>query len=194
MDKVANTSRATKKMANISFNPFPVLKSERLTLRQLSLTDQQDVFALRANKEINQFLDRKPAETIEDAIRFINVINANIKKNISVYWAITLTETREFVGTICLFDFSNDKTSVEIGYELLKRFQGRGIMSEAIEKVINYVFKVLKFQKILAVTHYQNHASAKLLTKFNFLPSKDIDNQQIDFNTFTLTNAHLTSL
>ena len=193
MDKVANTSRA-KKMAYISFNPFPVLKSERLTLRQLSLTDQQDVFALRADEEINQFLNRKPAETIEDAIRFINVINANIKKNISVYWAITLTETREFVGTICLFDFSNDKTSVEIGYELLKRFQGQGIMNEAIENVINYVFKVLKFQKILAVTHYENHASAKLLTKFNFLPSKEIDNQHIDFNTFTLTNVYLTSL
>jgi len=193
MDKVANTSRA-KKMANISFNPFPVLKSERLTLRQLSLTDQQDVFALRADEEINQFLDRKPAETIEDAIRFINVINENIKNNISVYWAITLTETRELVGTICLFDFSKDKTSVEIGYELFTGFQGQGIMSEAIEKVINYVFKVLKFQKILAVTHYQNHASAKILTKFNFLPSKDIDNQQIDFNTFTLTNAYLTSL
>lgn len=193
MDKVANTSRANK-MANIIFNPFPVLKSERLTLRQLSLTDQQNVFALRADEEINQFLNRKPAETIEDAIRFINVINENIKNNNSVYWAITLTETREFVGTICLFDFSNDKTSVEIGYELFTGFQGQGIMSEAIEKVINYVFKVLKFQKILAVTHYQNYASAKLLTKYNFLPSKDIDNQQIDFNTFTLTNAHLTSL
>jgi len=180
-------------MADINFNPFPILTSERLTLKQLSLTDQQDVFSLRSDKEINQYLDRKPAETIEDAISFINVINENIKNNNSVYWVITLTETREFVGTICLFDFWNDKNSVEIGYELITRFQGQGIMTEAIERVIDYAFTTLKVQEILAYTHHRNQHSTKLLAKFNFILSNKTDQQNSDFNIFTLAYTQRTS-
>jgi len=79
-------------------------------------------FALRSDTEINKYLDREPSRTIEDAISFINKVNDNIKKNNSLYWVITLTKTKTFVGTICLFDFSNN--SCEIGYELMIKFQG----------------------------------------------------------------------
>ena len=92
-------------MTNRNFTPFPILTTERLTLRQLSIDDQQNVFALRSDKEINKYLGRQASKTIEDAINFINRINDNIKNNNSLYWAITLTKTSTFVGTICLFDF-----------------------------------------------------------------------------------------
>ena len=60
---------------------FPILKTERLTLRSLSLDDQKDIFSLRSDEEINKFLDRQPCNTIEDAIRFINNVNDNQKNN-----------------------------------------------------------------------------------------------------------------
>jgi [ribosomal protein S5]-alanine N-acetyltransferase len=101
-------------MSNINFTPFPNLTIERLTLRQLSINDQQDIFALRSDQEINKYLDRQPSKTIEDAIDFIHKITANIKNNNSVYWAITLTKTRTVVGTICLFNFSNEKTAAKL--------------------------------------------------------------------------------
>jgi len=110
-------------MTNRNFTPFPILTTERLTLRQLSIDDQQNIFALRSDKEINKYLDRQVSKTIEDAINFINKVNDNIKKNDSIYWVITLTKTKTFVGTICLFDFSNEKSSCEIGYELMTKFQ-----------------------------------------------------------------------
>jgi len=174
-------------MITKNFISFPILATERLTLRQLSIDDQQNIFSLRSDTEINKYLDREPSKTIEDAINFIGKVNDNIKKNNSLYWVITLTKTKAFVGTICLFDFSNENKSCEIGYELMTEFQGQGIMKETIEVVIDYAFQTLQFKKIVAYTHNGNQNSKKLLTKFNFLQSKEANNENPDFNIFTLT-------
>ena len=101
----------------MNFTIFPILTTERLTLRQLASNDYQAIFDLRSDPEINKFLGRQASKTTEDAINFIDMVNDNIKKNNSFYWAITLNDTKTLVGTICLFDFSNEKNSCEIGYD-----------------------------------------------------------------------------
>lgn len=176
-------------MVNRSFAPFPILTTERLTLRQLSTDDGQNIFALRSDTEINKYLDRQASKTIEDAINFINKINDSIKKNDAIYWAITLTNSKIFVGTICLFDFSNEKSKCEIGYELLTNFQGQGMMKEAIRKVIDYVFQTMRLKKIEAFTHNGNQSSTKLLTKFDFKKSIEADKENPEYNIFILTNS-----
>jgi len=60
-------------------------------------------------------------------------------------------------------------------------------MKEATEKVIDYAFQTLQFQKIVAHTHNENQNSTKLLTRFNFLQSKEAYKENPDFNIFTLT-------
>ena len=162
-------------MTNRNFTPFPILTTERLTLRQLSIDDQQNIFALRSDKEINKYLDRQVSKTIDDAIDFINKINDNIRKNNSIYWAITLTRNGTFVGTICLFNFSNETSNCEIGYELMTHFQGQGIMKEAAERVIDYAFKTIKVKKIEAFLHRANQRSINLLHKFSFKDSSEYD-------------------
>ena len=177
-------------MTNINFKPFPVLTTESLTLRQPSTDDQRDALALRSDPEINKYLGRQPSKTIEDVINFINKVNENIEKNNSIYWIITITKTKEFVGTICLFDFSNQKNSCEIGYELMTKFQRQGIMKEATKKIIDHAFNKMQFQKIVASTHNDNQNSTKLLEKFDFKKSVEADNQNPDLNIFTLTNSN----
>jgi len=174
-------------MANNDLTSFPVLVTERLTLRQLSITDQQDIFVLRSDAEINKYLDREPSKTVEDAINFIKKVNNNIKNNNSIYWVISLTDSKTFVGTISLFDFSNEKNSCEIGYELMTKFQGLGIMKEAAKAVLDYAFHNLKFKKVIAFTHPNNHNSSKLLIKLNFIKSQVANKDNPDLNTFTLT-------
>ncbi|MDP1815632.1 MAG: GNAT family N-acetyltransferase, partial [Leadbetterella sp.] len=158
-------------MTNRVFTPFPTLKTERLTLRQLSLNDAHNIFALRSNSEINKYLDRQPSKTIEDAINFINNIMESIKRNESMYWAISLTDSEIFVGTICLFEFSDQANKCEIGYELLSNFQGKGIMKEAISKVIEFAVQTINVQTIEAFTHINNQSSTKLLEKLEFKKS-----------------------
>lgn len=176
-------------MVTRNFTPFPILTTERLTLRQLSTDDGENIFALRSDPEINRYLDRAPCKTMEDALDFINKVNDNIQKNNSIYWAITLTKSKTVVGTICLFGFSDEKNKAEIGYELLTNFQGQGIMKEAAEKVINYAFHTIRLQKIEAFTHNGNSNSTKLLEKAGFTRSAETVQENPDLTVFTLTDS-----
>ena len=155
-------------MGDRNFNPFPVLKTARLTLRQLISSDVNEIFALRSNENVNKYLDRKPSKSIDDAKIFIETINKNIQSNNSIYWAITLNDTDKLIGTICLFDFSDDNLKAEIGYELLPDFQGKGIMQEAISKVIDFGIQHTGLNSIEAHSHSENKSSTRLLEKFNF--------------------------
>jgi ribosomal-protein-alanine N-acetyltransferase len=155
-------------MLSRRFTPFPILTTERLTLRQPQMNDEQEIFTLRSDSEINKYLDRPLSNTIDDARNFINQVVENINKNDSVYWAITLSDTNILVGTICLFGFSDENEKCKIGYELLPNFQGQGIMKEALEKVIDYAFNTIKVQQIQAFLHRDNKRSIKLLEKCSF--------------------------
>ena len=175
-------------MLNRSFTPFPVLTTERLTLRQLLHKDAQEIFTLRSDSEINKYLDRQLSHTIDDARKFITRVTGNINNNASIYWAITLIDNNILVGTICLFGFSDENGSCEIGYELLTNFQGQGIMKEAAEKVIDYAFNTIKVNKIEAFFHRDNQSSIKLLEKFSFSKSNEPDKTNPDLVYYTLTN------
>ena len=172
-------------MTGRNFTAFPVLKTERLTLRQLVSSDDKEIFALRADDNVNKYLDRKPSKSIDDAKNFIKTINENIQRNDSIYWAITLNGTDKLIGTICLFNFSEDHSKVEIGFELLPDFQGKGIMQEAISKVIDFGFQHVGLNSIEAYTHSENKSSTRLLEKLNFTKEKAADE---NFTLFKLIN------
>ena len=175
-------------MLNRSFTPFPILTTERLTLRQLVIADKQEIFTLRSDSEINKYLDRQISNTIDDARNFINKVNENINKGDSLYWAITLSDKNELVGTICLFGFSDENYKCEIGYELLTNFQGQGIMKEAAQKVIDYAFNTMKVQKIEAIFHRDNQRSINLLEKLLFRNSNESDKTNPELIYYQLRN------
>lgn len=151
---------------------FPILITERLTLRKLSKNDSEEILQLRSDIEINKFLDRKPSKTLEDALNFINSLIEN-ESDEFFYWAITKTDEDKLIGTVCLFDFLKDSRKCEIGYELLTQYQGQGIMIEAVNKVLEYAIKTHGIKTIDAQTHKDNQSSIKLLQKLNF---KKFDN------------------
>ena len=175
-------------MLNKPFTPFPVLTTERLSLRQMEINDEQEIFKLRSDSKINKYLDRQIANTIDDARNFINKVNENINKNDSLYWAITFKGKNILVGTICLFSFSDEKDKCEIGYELLSNFQGQGIMQEAVEKVIDYAFNTIEVKKIDAFFHRDNQSSIKLLKKFSFIDSNEPDKTDPNLIYYHLAN------
>lgn len=171
------------------FSPYPIVVTERLILRRLAIIDEREIFTLRSDGDINKYLDRQLSSSIEDARKFINVINENIDKNNSLYWAITLSDKNIFVGTICLFGFSDENTKCEIGYELLTKFQGQGIMMEAAQKVVGFAFDQIKVKKIEAFFHRDNLGSLKLLHKLGFVDANFSDNADPDLVCFHLTNS-----
>ena len=176
-------------MVNKHFTPFPILTTERLTLRQLLIDDEEDIFTLRSDSEINKYLDRQLSNTIEDASNFIKKVNENIDKNVSLYWAIVMSDRNTFVGTVCLYGFSDENDNCEIGYELLTNFQGQGIMKEAVEKVIDYAFINIKVQNIEACLHRNNQSSINLLEKLLFKKSNKADETNPELLGYHLTNS-----
>ena len=163
------------------FTSFADLSTERLTLRQLKTTDENEIFFLRSDEVINQFIDRPRQKALEEARSFITRINNEIMENKLLYWAITNKENPKLIATICLWKFSENKKTAEVGYELNSAFQGKGIMDEALKKIINFSFETLGLITLEAFTHKDNLKSKTLLIKNNFLP--DITRKDKDHPT-----------
>ncbi len=148
--------------------PFPVLNTERLVLRSLEADDDEAIFRLRAEESVNTYLEDFRHSSIEQTREFIGKIRAGAPESQWVYWAISPKGANDLIGTICLWNFSSDGATAEVGYMLHPDFQGKGFMREALEKVIEYGFRVVNLKKIEAYTHRDNQASTRLLEKFHF--------------------------
>ena len=151
-----------------NFFHIPVLSTKRLILRKLCLEDQDEIFELHSDERVLEFLDRPKYKNLEDASKFINDINKGLKEREWIYWGIISKETDRLIGTICFWHWSGDYTSAEIGYELLPSFQGKGIMQEALTKVLDYGFHQLKLHYVEAYIQAKNIKSIRLLERNHF--------------------------
>jgi ribosomal-protein-alanine N-acetyltransferase len=149
--------------------PLPELTTDRLILRDLSITDRNTILFLRSDPTVNEYVKRPAPSNLEEAEDFITKIQTGIAEGTTYYWAIVLSEKPEqMIGSICLWNFSADKKTAEVGYDLDPSQQKKGIMNEALNKVIQYGFDTLDLSNIEAFTHGQNAASKTLLEKNNF--------------------------
>ncbi|QQS36035.1 MAG: GNAT family N-acetyltransferase [Ignavibacteriales bacterium] len=155
-------------MNDITFTPFPNLETENFILRQLIQTDDNEIFLLRSDDSVARYLDRQKAKTIDDARAFIKKINDNILNNESIYWGVTRKDTQKIIGTICLFQISKKESKAEIGFEVIPRDQGRGIMKEVIPAVLDFGFKTMGLKFIEGDVDPQNIRSIKLMERFGF--------------------------
>ena len=80
-----------------------------------------------------------------------------------------MKDQSNIIGTICLWNFSEDRKVAEVGYELLPDYHRRGIMSETLGAVLNYGFNELNLQEIVAITNKHNENSIGLLLKHHFI-------------------------
>lgn len=161
-------------MAELSFDPFPLLASSRVMLRALANTDAAAISALRSDDAVNQHLSRSGHCSIEEAGAFINKISAGIAAGDAIYWVIALVPDRTFAGTICLWNIDPAKHEAEIGFELMPRYQGKGLMQDAVELVLAYAFGDMQMEKIIAVTTVANAASIKVLLRNGFTKDDNI--------------------
>lgn len=171
------------------FAPLAIIHTERLILRPLNMSDAESLFALRIDKIVNAYIDRRPPLSVTDTSEFIFHINEGIKNNDWLYWAICFTHNPSLIGTTCLWNFSEDKTIAEIGYELSPDYQGQGLMDETLKAVIHYGLNELKLNSINAFTHKNNIRSTNLLKKNGFQLNPNYrDEIEIHNVIYTLTS------
>lgn len=155
----------------MKFIPFPEIKTERLFLRKIEQSDCDVILFLRSDATVTKFIERpenRKTKNIADAIKFIKQLNEYLETNKSITWGITLKNNSKITGTICLWNFSKNNKTAEVGYDLDPEFQGKGIMNEALKMVVDFGFNELRLHKIEAFTHNENENSKKLLKKNGF--------------------------
>ena len=144
------------------------MHTERLTLRQLTLDDSQEVYRLLTDPEVNQYYGRLRAGSYEEACTYIQYLTVGISKKKVWYWGICLQGEGKISGTVCLWNMRKDQGIIEVGYELLPECQRKGVMQEALPAVIDFAFDTLHYKKVEAWPSADNLRSIRLLEKQNF--------------------------
>ena len=139
----------------MNFPPFTNLTTKRLLLRQLQPDDAEEIFQLRSDEKVSALIDRPVATSIDDARQFIDKIIAAQ----AMMWVITLKDNPKLIGTIVYWNIVKEKDEAEVGYEMLPRYRGQGIMQEAFAALLDYGFGIMKLHSVEAIVDPQNLAS-----------------------------------
>ena len=150
------------------FNPFPILETPRLILRQPAPGDAADLFEMRSDPQVMQFIPRPLARTLDDIHDFIGLVNEFAEKSERINWAIESKADHKVVGMVGFVNLKPDHSRAELGYSLTRAWHRRGIMSEAVQAVIRYGFDVLQLHSIEAIIDEQNIPSGALLEAAGF--------------------------
>jgi ribosomal-protein-alanine N-acetyltransferase len=149
-------------------SPFPILETNRLVLRQLTVDDSENWFKNLSDDGVAVLIGMEPLENVEDSKSIINSFIDRYEKKNGMAWAIILKEDESFIGTCSYEKIDNHNLSGEIGYDLLKKYWGQGFMAEALSAIIDYGFESLRLNRIEAHTAAINSASRNLLRRLGF--------------------------
>lgn len=167
------------------------IETDRLILKEIDESHVEDILKIRSNEIINQYIKRIPPKTNYDALDFILTIKKRIQNNESLYWGITFKTQQNLIGTICLWNFSEDRKQAEVGYELLPEFHRKGIMSEALKAVLHVGFNDLHLQEIVAITNKFNENSKSLLLKHDFALQEGVEDEGFPENIVFSINKNI---
>jgi ribosomal-protein-alanine N-acetyltransferase len=155
-------------MLDFNFSPFPVVETDRLILDEVNDGDVKEVFELRSNPETMKYIPRPLVKDHEDALEHIKMIKEKIENNTGINWAIRLKDNSKLLGIIGFYRLQPENYRAEIGYIILPEFQGKGLVPEAVTRLIKFGFEDLRLHSIEAVIDPENYASEKVLQKCGF--------------------------
>ncbi len=150
------------------FDPFPVLSTPRLILRQVYDSDIPEIYFLRSNEEVMKYTGKAPAKNYDEILKYIHDQRAGQSRKKSILWAITLKGDPQVIGLIGYRQFTKEHFRGEVGYGLYPAHQHHGIMQEALTAVLDYGFKTIGLHSVEANVDKENIASIRLLERNNF--------------------------
>lgn len=170
-------------MLEINFLPFPKLKTERLLMRQVNANDAETLLALRSNDEVMKYIPRPYLKNKEDALELIAMFDDKIENGIGINWGITfLNKPEQIIGIIGHYRIKPEHYRAEVGYMLFPEYNGKGIVSEALQKVVDYGFNDMKLHSIEAILDPENKGSERVLLKNGFVKEAHLlENEYYDW-------------
>lgn len=153
---------------NFEFKDFPKLETERFILRKGIVDDCKDIFALYSDEKVVKYLPLTLFASVDDALDELNWYDKIFKEQTGLRWVIEEAKTKKVIGTCGYLNYEKEHNRIEIGYDLNPEHWGKGIMQEALRKIIHFAFTSMGINKIEAKIEPENNSSIRLLEKLNF--------------------------
>lgn len=137
-------------------------------IRKWKLSDAKDLATALSNKKIQDNLrDGLPYPyTEKDGADYIS---AMLAANEDETFAFAITVDDKVVGSIGVFRQGNiHRQTAELGYYIAEEYWGRGVMTEAVTQICEYVFDKSDIIRIYAEPFAYNAASCRVLEKAGF--------------------------
>lgn len=161
------------------------LETERLILRKFVIEDASAMYKNWASdNDVTKYLIWQTHSSPE-------ITEGIIKEWVNSYaddkfyqWAIELKEIEEPVGSISVVHMNEDISMVHVGYCIGKAWWNKGITSEALKAVMDFLFDTVEVNRIESRHDTQNINSGKVMKKCGMkyegtLRSSDRNNQGI---------------
>lgn len=147
---------------------LPTLRTSRLTLRSLEVSDDADVFAVFSDPMVTRYWDGATMTTVQDAISYIDHIHNGFRRRELFQWGITDRETNAVIGTCTVIHLSPNHERAEIGFAIRQERWGQGLGTEAVAAVVGFGFETLNLHRIEADVDPRNERSLRLLERLGF--------------------------
>lgn len=137
-------------------------------IRKWKLSDAIDLAAALSNKKIQDNLrDGLPYPyTEQDGTEYIS---AMLSADENETFAFAITVDNKVIGSIGVFRQENiHRQTAELGYYIAEEYWGKGIMTEAVKQICEYVFAGSDIIRIYAEPFAYNTASCRVLEKAGF--------------------------
>ena len=137
------------------------IKTKRLRVRPVSLSDAAFMFDLVNSEGWLRFIGDRNVHDVTDAERYIQAI---LDRNNAYYNVIELNESDESVGVVTLLQ-REDESFPDIGFALLSKYENNGYALEASKAYLQEIIAEDKYDNIIGITLPTNQRSISLLQK-----------------------------
>lgn len=154
------------------------IETERTIMRNLTIDDADDFYALNLDPEVIRYTGDKPFETRQDAKNFLTNYDQYEKYGVGRL-AVIDKATLKFIGW-CGLKYSKDKDEYDIGFRFYRKYWNKGLASETAKKCLDYGFNHKGIQRIVGRAMKENIASIKVLEKIEmtFKETFDFDGRE----------------
>ncbi len=148
------------------------MKFDHYSLRLLSLEDLDPYFELvqRNRKRLADFFvgTVSKTKTYEEAQAFVEeMIRRTISNTYFPYLIFDETEDK-LIGFIDLKNIDWEIPKTEIGFYIDESYAGKGIITQALEKICEHCFEEMGFEKLFLRTHPENISAQRVADKCGF--------------------------
>lgn len=151
------------------FSQFPVLKSDHLTLKKIEENHLDEIYGIYSNEKVFEYCGIIPKHNKTTLKTMIGHFERDFHKKSRVKWGIfPHNEADTLVGIIEAFDFNQRVDMITIGYYLAEAHWGKGIASEAVERLVRFLFEKVGVNRIQAEVMPLNEVSKRVLVKNGF--------------------------